>query len=111
MTRPLARALGATTLSAASVVSSVLRVAVRGSLPSWLIARLLRRRFSRSSCSPFARASRSAPWNGSRPLVRRHGFWVLAIATVVPDSPALGASGLVDRVERHYAEVARETTE
>ncbi|HVH47053.1 MAG TPA: glycosyltransferase family 39 protein, partial [Labilithrix sp.] len=42
----------------------------------------------------------------ARPLARRHGFWVVALGTVL-GLPTLGSSGLVDTWETHYAEVAR----
>src|SRR5688500_12431201 len=45
-----------------------------------------------------------------RPLVRRHGFWVMALGSAVA-LPTLGAFGLVDPWETHFAEVAREMIE
>lgn len=42
-----------------------------------------------------------------RPLWRRHGAWLLAIAIAI-DLPMLGSHGLVDPWETHYGEVARE---
>lgn len=45
-----------------------------------------------------------------RPLLRRHGFWVVAIGAVLA-LPTLGAFGLLDPWETHYAEVAREMVE
>lgn len=46
----------------------------------------------------------------ARPLHRRHGFWVVALGTALA-LPTLGAFGLVDPWETHYAEVAREMLE
>lgn len=45
-----------------------------------------------------------------RDLLRRHGFWVIALGTCLA-LPTLGAFGLVDPWETHYAEVAREMIE
>jgi 4-amino-4-deoxy-L-arabinose transferase-like glycosyltransferase len=42
-----------------------------------------------------------------RPLHRRHGFWLLALAAVL-QLPYLGSHTLVDPWEPHYAEVSRE---
>ncbi len=42
-----------------------------------------------------------------RPLFRRHGFWVIAVGTVLY-MPALGLFSLWDPWETHYGEVARE---
>ncbi len=42
-----------------------------------------------------------------RPLHRRHGLWLLAIATILY-LPMLGSYSLVDPWETHYGEVARE---
>ncbi|MFO0662667.1 MAG: glycosyltransferase family 39 protein [Polyangiaceae bacterium] len=43
----------------------------------------------------------------SRPLLRRHGFWLLALASLLY-FPALGIFSLWDPWETHYGEVARE---
>jgi 4-amino-4-deoxy-L-arabinose transferase-like glycosyltransferase len=42
-----------------------------------------------------------------RPLLRRHGFWVVT-ATTLLYLPSLGSHGLSDPWETHYGEVARE---
>ncbi|MFO0612530.1 MAG: glycosyltransferase family 39 protein [Polyangiaceae bacterium] len=44
---------------------------------------------------------------GDRPLHKRHGFWLMAIAIVL-FVPALGGYSLVDPWETHYGEVSRE---
>lgn len=41
------------------------------------------------------------------PLWRRHGFWLLALTTLLY-MPRLGSIGLIDPWETHYGEVARE---
>jgi 4-amino-4-deoxy-L-arabinose transferase-like glycosyltransferase len=43
----------------------------------------------------------------TRPLLRRHGFWVIALTTVVY-LPLLGSFSLIDPWESRYGEVARE---
>lgn len=47
------------------------------------------------------------PAADGRPLLRRHGFWLLSVEGVL-GLPALGAHGLFDPWESHYGEVARE---
>ena len=42
-----------------------------------------------------------------RPLLRRHGFWLVVLLAIL-ELPMLGAFGLIDPWESHYAEVARE---
>jgi 4-amino-4-deoxy-L-arabinose transferase-like glycosyltransferase len=42
-----------------------------------------------------------------RPLLRRHGFWLIVVATVL-SLPTLGSHSLSDPWETHYGEVARE---
>lgn len=43
----------------------------------------------------------------ARPLLRRHGFWLIALSTLL-HMPMLGSFGLIDPWETHYGEVARE---
>lgn len=52
---------------------------------------------------PFARDEAGE----ARPLLRRHGFWVLAVGAAVA-LPTAGAHSLTDPWETHYGEVARE---
>ncbi|KYF68416.1 ArnT family glycosyltransferase [Sorangium cellulosum] len=42
-----------------------------------------------------------------RPLLRRHGFWLVALVTLLY-LPMLGSHSLIDPWETHYGEVARE---
>jgi hypothetical protein len=107
--RALRRSLAASVLGACGFMV-VMRLAVRGTLPSWgvaLLAPLL-------LLSLVVLAHRSGVALGavepSRPLLRREGFWVVALGIVMA-LPTLGASGLVDPWETHYAEVAREMVE
>lgn len=46
-------------------------------------------------------------WGADRPLLRRHGFWVVT-ATTLLYLPTLGSKSLSDPWETHYGEVARE---
>src|SRR5262249_14855939 len=48
--------------------------------------------------------------DGTRRLTSRHGFWGV-VTGIVLGLPALGAGGLLDPWETHYAEVAREMLE
>ena len=43
----------------------------------------------------------------ARPLLRRQGFWLVALSTLL-HVPMLGSFGLIDPWETHYGEVARE---
>jgi 4-amino-4-deoxy-L-arabinose transferase-like glycosyltransferase len=99
-------------LLAAAVCVLGLRAAVAGSLPprfaGWLLGAallaLLAGVFRAGEIlGPFARDERGAV----RPLHRRHGFWLLALATAL-QLPYLGNHTLIDPWETHYAEVARE---
>ena len=102
----------AVTVTAALACWLALRAAVAGSLspvgaalcvPGTMIAgmigvfRLLER------LGPFARDEQGC----RRPLLRRHGFWLLMIAVVV-HVPLLGSHALTDPWETHYGEVSRE---
>jgi 4-amino-4-deoxy-L-arabinose transferase-like glycosyltransferase len=93
----------------------VLRLAARGVLPTWTVAVLAPATAlalvvavfrAGESLGPFALDERGE----KRPLLRRHGFWVVALG-IVSSLPMLGACSLVDPWETHYAEVAREMIE
>ena len=47
------------------------------------------------------------PDGGARPLLRRHGFWLITAMTLVY-LPSLGSHSLSDPWETHYGEVSRE---
>lgn len=74
----------------------VLRLAVHGRLSLWVIALLLPATFLGAVASAMGRG-----------FARRGDFQVIAVAAVL-GLPFLGAGGLVDPWETHYAEVARE---
>jgi 4-amino-4-deoxy-L-arabinose transferase-like glycosyltransferase len=88
-------------------VAGVLPTAVTGLAASTLLLLFIAAAFRAGVVlGPLAVDERGEP----RPLFRRHGFALLAIATVVL-LPMLGAFSLVDPWETHYAEVAREMLE
>ncbi|HSO40411.1 MAG TPA: glycosyltransferase family 39 protein, partial [Labilithrix sp.] len=112
--RALVRPFAAVVLCALLVLA-VLRLAVQAVLPTWAVAVLapltvlaLVAAVFRAGVAlgPLALDERGAP----RPLARRHGFWIVALA-VASGLPMLGAFSLVDPWETHYAEVAREMIE
>jgi 4-amino-4-deoxy-L-arabinose transferase-like glycosyltransferase len=101
--------------AASSLVLLVLRLAVRGTLPTWAVAVLAPVAAVVLVAAVFAAGVALGPLatderGRSRPLARRHGFWVVSLA-IVSALPMLGASSLVDPWETHYAEVAREMIE
>lgn len=113
MNRPTKTALGTCALAIAFVLS--LRIAVRGSVPqifaggivtALLIALVASTFRLLVVLGPCATDERGRP----RPLHRRHGFWIVALGCALA-LPTLGAFGLVDPWETHYAEVAREMIE
>jgi 4-amino-4-deoxy-L-arabinose transferase-like glycosyltransferase len=112
--RTLARALFAIGAAALAFVV-VLRLAVRGTLPSAAIALLAPVALLALVAATFDAFVRLGPLATDergqvRPLRARHGFWVIALATGL-SLPMLGAFSLVDPWETHYAEVAREMIE
>lgn len=105
----------ATVLVFATALVAALRAAVRGSIPqigAGLVATVLLIALVAATfrllvvLGPCATDERGLP----RPLHRRHGFWVVALGCALA-LPTLGAFGLVDPWETHYAEVAREMIE
>jgi 4-amino-4-deoxy-L-arabinose transferase-like glycosyltransferase len=109
------RVLVATTLGLTGAFVLALRIAVSGVVPQMvaggvatgLLVALVAVTFHLLVIlGPCATDERGAP----RPLLRRHGFWVVAIGAALA-LPTLGAFGLVDPWETHYAEVAREMIE
>lgn len=100
---------------AAFLVLVILRMAVRAALPPWAVAVLAPLSVIGWVAATFrllvvlgiiANDESGRP----RPLLRRHGFWLIVIATLTA-LPTLGAFSLVDPWETHYAEVAREMIE
>lgn len=115
---PIAREVSLTVLrwpalAAAGSLASlwlVLRLAVAGVLPLQepLLAVLVPGLFMSlvSACAVvLARLGFLA--DPERPLLRRHGFWLVLVTTLLY-LPMLGNFGLIDPWEPHYAEVARE---
>jgi 4-amino-4-deoxy-L-arabinose transferase-like glycosyltransferase len=94
------------------LVLLVLRLAVRAVLPTWAIAFLAPATAIMLVIAVFRAGAALGPLSvdergEARPLLRRHGFWVVALG-IVSSLPMLGAFSLVDPWETHYAEVARE---
>ena len=93
----------------------VLRLAVRSWLPTWSVALLAPAAALALVASVFRAGVALGPLatderGETRPLRRRHGFWVVALG-IVTSLPMLGAFSLVDPWETHYGEVAREMIE
>jgi 4-amino-4-deoxy-L-arabinose transferase-like glycosyltransferase len=112
--RALARPLSAT-LASGALFWLVLRLAVRGVLPTLLVAVMAPLAVLLLVASLFHAGVALGPLatdesGNERPLLRRHGFWVVATGAIV-GLPMLGAFGLLDPWETHYAEVAREMIE
>ena len=91
-----------------------LRLAVAGVLPmpKTSAAVLIPAAFLWLVVSVYRVGEALGPWRmdetgAPRPLLRRHGFWLVAIATVLY-LPLLGSYSLSDPWETHYGEVARE---
>ena len=99
----------------AFLVLLVLRLAVRATLPTWAVALLAPAATLALVAAVFRAGVALGPLalderGEERVLMRRHGFWVIALA-VLGALPMLGAFSLVDPWETHYAEVAREMIE
>ncbi len=97
-------------LTIAGVASVVaLRLAVSGILPMPRLsaALLVPATFLIASVSAFRLAQSLGFVQGSQPLLRRYGFWLLGFHALVY-LPMLGSFSLIDPWETHYGEVARE---
>jgi 4-amino-4-deoxy-L-arabinose transferase-like glycosyltransferase len=81
-----------------------LRLSAAGVLPVAASALLVPATFVSLVAAAFSLATNG---RSERPLLARHGFWVVALGTAI-SLPFLGAFGLTDPWETHYAEVARE---
>ncbi len=84
----------------------LLRLAVGGVLGPGVAALLFPLSALGTLASLFRVGALLGPWAG-RPLHRREGFWLVALATLLY-LPTLGSHALSDPWETHYAEVARE---
>ncbi len=105
----------AVVLACALALLLVLRLAVRAALPTWAVALLAPLAALALVAAVFRAGVALGPLavderGAERPLTRRHGFWIVALA-VLTGLPMLGAFSLVDPWETHYAEVAREMIE
>jgi len=105
----------AVVLACALALLLVLRLAVRAALPTWAVALLAPLAALTLVAAVFRAGVALGPLavderGAERPLTRRHGFWIVALA-VLTGLPMLGAFSLVDPWETHYAEVAREMIE
>jgi 4-amino-4-deoxy-L-arabinose transferase-like glycosyltransferase len=102
-----ALALGAVSLFAASVSA-----AARGIVPQWLGGAAVTASYVAAVAAVLHAAQTFGLWardeaGAVRPLLKRHGFWLVALAGVLY-LPTLGLSSLWDPWETHYGEVARE---
>jgi 4-amino-4-deoxy-L-arabinose transferase-like glycosyltransferase len=99
-------------VGAAALVAVLLREAVAGRLPVAGSALGIPAAFLLAVVAVFGVLSRLGPLardeeGQPRPLGRRHGFWLVTLATALY-LPMLGNHGLIDPWETHYGEVARE---
>jgi 4-amino-4-deoxy-L-arabinose transferase-like glycosyltransferase len=106
---PVTRALTGV-LGGLSGLLVILRLAVRGTLPAWAVGLTAPLLALAVVASGFHVGVGLGLVDRARPLFSRHGFWALVVGIVL-GFPALGAGGLVDPWETHYAEVAREMLE
>jgi 4-amino-4-deoxy-L-arabinose transferase-like glycosyltransferase len=89
-----------------------LLLSTRGTLALWQSALLVPGSALASLVAFFRLGEAIGPWaldelGQRRPLLQRHGFWVVASALLLY-LPAAGAHSLTDPWETHYGEVARE---
>jgi len=101
-----------TTLALLVAFCASLAVAQLSLLPWWVASVAVTGTFLGLVGSVFRLGQRLGPWAADelgedRPLLRRHGFWVIAIGALLY-FPALGLQSLWDPWETHYGEVARE---
>jgi 4-amino-4-deoxy-L-arabinose transferase-like glycosyltransferase len=100
------------TLGAALATCAALMGAQSGLGSPWLWAAVVPGAFLALVASTYELGARLGPWaedetGAPRPLLKRHGFWLVTAATVLY-LPALGSYSLWDPWETHYGEVARE---
>jgi 4-amino-4-deoxy-L-arabinose transferase-like glycosyltransferase len=103
---------GATALGAVALFVASLSAAARGLVPSGLGGAAVTASYLGAVAAVFHAAQGFGPWardeaGAVRPLLKRHGFWLVALAGVLY-LPTLGLSSLWDPWETHYGEVARE---
>ncbi|MEZ4310497.1 MAG: glycosyltransferase family 39 protein [Polyangiaceae bacterium] len=99
---------GAIALAGLAGTFALLVLAVRGSLGPLPLAILVPAAFLTFVVGVYRVAETLGVFNGDpRPLHRRHGFWLVAITTLIL-LPMLGSHSLSDPWETHYGEVSRE---
>lgn len=98
--------LGSLALAGLSLLVT-LALAVRGTLGSPAASVLAPAAFMAVVVCLWKGACAAGVVAGDRPLLRRHGFWLVLLLTALA-LPQLGGFGLIDPWETHYAEVARE---
>ncbi len=101
-------------ITAGAVWFVALRLAVAGGLPFPILsaAVLVTGTFLWMVTAAFRAAQALGAWQldeagAERPLLRRHGFWLVTLTTLLY-LPLLGSYSLSDPWETHYGEVARE---
>lgn len=102
----LAPALALSALGLAATLA-LLRLAVAGSLSVAASAVAIPAAFLTMAVGVYRLAERLGIFNDGRPLHKRHGFWLVALTTLLY-LPMLGSHSLSDPWETHYGEVARE---
>jgi 4-amino-4-deoxy-L-arabinose transferase-like glycosyltransferase len=101
-----------TALLAACAFAAALTGAQAGVGPSWAWGALVTALFVASVAAIFRLGQALGLWatdetGAPRPLMRRHGFWIVVVAGLLY-LPTLGSASLWDPWETHYGEVSRE---
>lgn len=96
------------TIAALGVLYVAICAAVRGDAGPRVLAAVIPGSFISLVVGVYKLAERLGVYNDDpRPLHRRHGFWLVTIATLIL-LPMLGSHSLIDPWETHYGEVSRE---
>jgi 4-amino-4-deoxy-L-arabinose transferase-like glycosyltransferase len=90
-----------------SAFGITLSLAVQGVLPAGATSVLAPALLVAVVMAAWMTLRRAGAIGSQRPLLRRHGFWLVVLLATL-ELPMLGAFGLIDPWESHYAEVARE---
>jgi 4-amino-4-deoxy-L-arabinose transferase-like glycosyltransferase len=104
--RALSMPLTALALGSAAFLIT-LSLAVQGVLPAGAASVLAPAWLVAVASSAWLTLRRAGAIASPRPLLRSHGFWLIVLLAAL-ELPMLGAFGLIDPWETHYAEVARE---
>jgi len=99
-------------VAAATAFMGALAAAQAAIGPWWLASITVPATFVATVGAVFRAGTHLGPWRvdetgSERPLLRRHGFWVMVIGACLY-FPAMGLKSLWDPWETHYGEVARE---